>query len=227
MLCLIPVPTKAIEPPAYDPNGPLTCNLGGVGPSRFFSQSALTAPPPPTEELASDPPGAALRDFLARDAGSVYRDARDGWKVLVRHPNEVRYGHQRGDRVDYVAVIGQNGGPWKWMGGGDCRPRHPGTTTWRYSVSLANLAVLLITYDTGSCDGPAEVIKAREVYVDEGSSRVVVAITLSPDKPRGGVSAGVGMTLQTEFHLKAPLGSRPLVDGGPVPLQPAELGSTA
>jgi hypothetical protein len=229
MLCLIPIPTRAIEPPAYDPNGPLTCYVGGrVDPSQFFSPSALAAPPPSAEQLASDPPGAALRDFLTRDAASassVFRDAKDGWKVLRRRPNEVRYGHQRGDRVDYVAIIGQNGGPWKWMGGGDCHPRHPGTTTWRYSVSPANPAVLLITYETGTCDGPAEVTKAREVYLDEGSSRVVVAIILSADKPRGGVCAGVGMLLQMEVHLKAPLGSRPLLDGGPVPPQPAELGT--
>jgi hypothetical protein len=227
MLCLIPIPASAIEPPAYDPNGPLTCYVGGrVDPSQFFSPSALAAPPPSAEQLASDPPGAALRDFLTRDAASassVFRDAKDGWKVLSRRPNEVRYGHQRGDRVDYVAIIGQNGGPWKWMGGGDCHPRHPGTTTWRYSVSPANPAVLLITYETGSCDGPAEVTKAREVYLDEGTSRVVVAIILSADKPRGGVCAGVGMLLQTEVHVKAPLGSRPLLDGGPVPPQPAEL----
>lgn len=231
MLCLIPSPTTTVEPPAYDPNGSLTCYVGGrVDPSQFFSAAALAAPPPSAEELASDPPGAALRDFLTRDAGSassVFRDAKDGWKVLVRHPNEVRYGHQRGARVDYVAIIGQNGGPWKWMGGGDCHPRHPGTTTWRYSVSPANPSVLLITYETGTCDGPAEVTKAREVYVDEGNSQVVVAIILAADKPRGGVCAGVGMLLQTEVHLKAPLGSRALLDGGPVPPQPAELSSAA
>jgi hypothetical protein len=229
MLCLIPVPTSAVQPPAYDPNGSLTCYVGGrVDPSQFFSPSALAAPPPSAEQLASDPPGAALRDFLAQDAASpssVFRDAKDGWKVLSRRPNEVRYGHQRGDRVDYVAVIGQNGGPWKWMGGGDCHPRHPGTTTWHYSVSPANPTVLLITYETGSCDGPADVTKARQVYVDEGSSQVVVAIILSADKPRGGVCAGIGMLLHTEVHLKTPLGSRPLLDGGPVPPQSAELGT--
>ncbi len=30
MLCLIPVPARAVEPPAYDPNGPLTCYVGRV-----------------------------------------------------------------------------------------------------------------------------------------------------------------------------------------------------
>jgi hypothetical protein len=223
MLCLIPIPTRAIEPPAYDPNGPVACGMGQVDPSGFFPQDALRAAPPPAEQLYGDAPGAALRDFLVRDAGSVYRDAKDGWKVLNRRPDEVRYGHQRGDTVDYVAVIGQNGGPWKWMGGGDCRPHHPGTTSWQYSVSMADPATLVIRYLTGIC-GPGGVQKVKEIYVDESSDRVVVAIIPSPMESRTGMCNTVGITLQTQVKLKRPLGNRTVLDGGPIPPQPAEHG---
>jgi len=88
---------------------------------------------------------------------------------------------------------------------------------------VADPATKEIRYLTGIC-GPGGVQKVKEIYVDESSDRVVVAIIPSPMESRTGMCNTVGITLQTQVKLKRPVGNRTVLDGGPIPPQPAEHG---
>jgi hypothetical protein len=205
------------------------------GPDEAFPVDTATGPAPDQSAVFADPPGAALRAFL--DAGG---DPGGGgfvwtggeWLVLHRGDNVVVYGY-RADRGFAYADADLKDGRWNVSRYGTCHPRVVGSSGWeRDGEPDPSASHVLVRYFTqASCYPPGDPVPLDRVDVDESPTEVGLTLFLKPDDPPAGYTGAGCSGLETnpvERHtrveLKAPLGSRALLDYGAVPHAPPSSG---
>jgi hypothetical protein len=206
--------------------------IGCGGQEPAFAVKTITGPAPDQTRLFADEPGRALHAFLnhggePNKSGFIWHNG--DWVVLRRAHDKVTYGYRSDTGLAY-AVIDTSRGPWKISGWGGCETRYLGTSTWQTDGHLnAANSFILVNYDSGSsCYPPGDIVPVDHVDVTETDTEIGLAVFLKKDeppphwkKPPGRhFCGGLGMTGQTRVELKAPVGSRTLLDYGAYPHAP-------
>jgi hypothetical protein len=202
-------PSRVASRPS--PDKQLTCD------DMTFPESAMSAPP--GAEKGRDPAAHALVAFLASDAA---RDPwvlpKRGWKQLARDPDRAMFALGKPGKVDFVVRVRRQGGTWKWVGYGGCRPRVVVDGLVATSWSLHTKALepgtrkVPLAFVTGEC------VRFDRAVVSTTPDAVTITVLLRRvPPPAGNACADVGYPGRQEVVLPEPLGRRALVDGGTVP----------
>ena len=208
--------------------GRLSC--GGADGSPTFTTAMLNGPALPDSVVFGDGPGRALRAFLAGRYGTAYPITREGeWIMILREPAQVTYVHRQANGLVALGPRKERG-KWKVTGWGGCEPRYQGSIRWEVGALPGPGTVTFpIGYITGGkCNGPThELLGLDHVDVVETIEAVTITLYRAQDLPppgwkppkNAGCSAG-GTMARTTVALKSPMGTRQLLDGGPVPPTP-------
>jgi hypothetical protein len=188
-----------------------------------FPATLLEGPESSRDEFRDTPAGAALEAFFVGGPGAPeggqYLDA-DGFSIVS---DSLVLGYRGRLPESFFAL--ENGQVAGW---GGCSPTRltDGLVAARWQPVGpvdSEATVLSIAVEGGACatDGEPDVLtEVIAVDVDERADQVVVT-AWTRDKPLQGPCPGVGVTLDREVELTAPLGDRQLLDGGRTP--PAEV----
>ncbi len=123
--------------------------------------------------------------------------------------------------ADFVVRVRRQGGTWKWIGYGGCRPRVVvdglEATSWRLASKTLDPGTrkVSVTFITGECAR----FERAEVTTTASAVTITVFLRTIPPTPPADACAGVGSTSRREVALTEPLGRRALLDGGTMPAE--------
>lgn len=201
---------------------PTTCGERIFDPVAVFSA-------PATAELGSTPSERALRRFLRHPV--IPWVPRHNWRLLHEYGRTAEFVSSplssRPDRAPEVLRFERRGGRWKWTGSGPCTPAsvvdgHP-AVYWDLPEDHAGLTPetthIEVNLGPGECaSGRSQNKRAHPVFT-EFEGKLLLTIWLTP--VRGGQTCLGVLEPPLKIELPAPLGHRPLYDGGTYPPHPA------
>lgn len=179
---------------------------------------------------AGDPADRAL--FAALSSGDGFGGSQPfpagGWFRIVDSPELAEWLHEQSPgRVDARVSFRRDGGGWRYAGsalGGPCVPsrvQYAGDDSSLDSAEAMGTTVLLVI-SHGTCGpglAPTDVVETGRTV-----TLTVHSLTATPEAlPDETLCAGVQRTLTVPVGLRAPLGSRTVLDGRYFPAQPVPL----
>jgi hypothetical protein len=205
--------------------------LYSCGGSLGFPKPALRSPL--GAESGSDPASRALHGFLYDPVNlPAPGDFRlKNWRVLVRRPTVVSFGHERRPGVIDQAVTFRKlkSGSWRFEYGGDCTPTVELDNLEAIRLRLARRPsqgsrVLHLLANTGSCDPKHPARDPRERFVEVRTKvRNRSVGLLAVFRQSAGNCAGVGLEYPLTVRLPHRLGKRRLYDVSTLPAMPVRL----
>lgn len=205
-------PSRVAARPTQDRQ--LTCG------DMTFPESAMSAPP--GAETGRDPAARALATFLASDAAKdPWVLPKTGWKLLARNADRAEFALGKPGTVSFHVRVHRQGGTWKWVGYGGCRPRVVvdglQATSWQLASKTLDPGTrkVPVTFITGECAR----FERAEVSTTASAVTITVFLRTVPPTPPADACAAIGYTSRQEVALTEPLGRRVLLDGGTVPAE--------